>query len=136
MSRKCRNLPHFEYLSKMKQGAHKGLNKDVAGYLILLILAESDGDFDPREGAVIVDFLKEHFPLGGNMEEAAEIISVLQPDDYEDTFMDLAADFYADSTEEERKKFLLFALNLVKADEELAKSEDKMISKLFVAWDI
>ena len=27
-------------------------NKDVAGYMILCILAVIDGDFDPREGSV------------------------------------------------------------------------------------
>ena len=38
-------------------------NKDITGYLILSILAEADGDFDAREGSVIVDYINKNFPV-------------------------------------------------------------------------
>lgn len=112
------------------------LNKDIAGYLILLILAEADGDFDPREGVVVVQFLQQEFPLGGNFESAAEIIGMLKPEDYESALLQLAEKFYADSTEYERKKFIEFAIKLVKADKELEPLENKFVTLLFDAWDI
>ena len=36
--------------------------KDIAGYMILCILAKIDGEFDPREGSVIVDYIEESHP--------------------------------------------------------------------------
>ncbi|MBI1306459.1 MAG: hypothetical protein GC181_07585 [Bacteroidetes bacterium] len=116
---------------------HKAnFNKDITGYELLLIFAESDGDFDPREGNVIVDFIQKKFPLGGNLDAVVEHVSRIPKEDYLNRVEELAADFYAESTEEERKEFLHFALDLVKADEHLAKEENLLISKLFVAWDI
>lgn len=111
-------------------------NKDVTGYELLLILAEADGEFDPREGTVIIDFIKEHFPLGGNLDAAIENISRLTKQEFPARVDELCEDFYADSTEAERKEFIQFALKLVRADETLAKEENKLISQLFVAWDL
>ena len=42
-------------------------NKDVAGFQILNILAEVDGSFDPKEGQVIIDYIIQNFPFGGNL---------------------------------------------------------------------
>ncbi|MCB0735134.1 MAG: TerB family tellurite resistance protein [Flavobacteriales bacterium] len=111
-------------------------NKDVAGYEMLLLLAESDGDFDPREGETIIDFIQQKFPLGGNLDAAIENISSLSKDDFMPRIDELAEDFYSDSSEEERKEFLQFALQLVRADEKLAKEENMLITRLFEAWDI
>lgn len=111
-------------------------NKDVAGYQILCILSEVDGDFDPREGTVVVDYIRQQFPLGGNLDEAVEELSVLSSDNYEEKLATLAADFYADSTEAERLKFLRFAMDLINADESVQEQEDQLISKLFDHWDI
>lgn len=116
---------------------HKAkFNKDVAGYLILLILAEADGEFDPREGSVIVDFIKKNFPFGSNLEIGTEEISTLPREQYEDKLKALAEDFYSESTQKERTQFLRFAMKLVRADEKIAKEENMLITKLFEAWDI
>ncbi len=112
------------------------LNKDIAGYLMLLILAESDGNFDPREGVVVVEFLQREFPLGGNFESAAEILGMLQPEDYKEALLQLAEQFYADSNDFERKRFIEFALKLVQADEKLDALENQYVTMLFEAWDI
>jgi uncharacterized tellurite resistance protein B-like protein len=111
-------------------------NKDVAGYQILCILSEIDGDFDPREGTVVVDYIKEQFPLGGNLDEAVEELSMMSAEDYENKLEDLAADFYSDSTPDERMKFLHFAMDLINADESVQEQEDRLISRLFDLWDI
>ncbi|NNJ54786.1 MAG: TerB family tellurite resistance protein [Bacteroidia bacterium] len=111
-------------------------NKDVAGYEILYILAMVDGDFDPREGQVIVDYVTENFPLGGNLEAAMEELSSTNRDDYPILFQKCAEDFYADSNEQERIDFLKFALKMVKADEKIDSDEDWIINKLYQFWDI
>jgi uncharacterized tellurite resistance protein B-like protein len=115
---------------------NKRRNKDIAGYEILCILARIDGEFDPREGTVITDYMKENFPLGGNFDFALERLSALDAEDFEKHMLDCATDFYADSTEEERTTFLRFAMNLIRADEKVAKEEDLLITRLFEAWDV
>ena len=111
-------------------------NKDVAGYMMLCILAEIDGKFDPREGNVIVNYIIEHFPLGGNLDNAMYEVSQTSSEDYPILFQKCAEDFYADSKPEERTEFLQFALDLVKADNQIIQSEDWMINKLYQYWDI
>lgn len=112
------------------------LNKDIAGFHILSILSETDGDFNPSEGLVIVDYLQKNFPLGGNFDEEIEILSTLDKNDYLPHFKKAAEAFYRESTSKERIDFLKFALKLIKADEKVAREEDKMITRLFEWWDI
>ena len=112
------------------------LNKDIAGFHILSILSETDGDFNPSEGLVIVDYLEKNFPLGGNFDDEIEVLSTLKKEDYSKHLKIAAEAFYKESTPKERIDFLKFALKLIRADEKVAREEDKMISRLFEMWDI
>lgn len=111
-------------------------NKDVAGFLILNILAEVDGDFDPTEGKVIVEYISHHFPLGGNLESALEELSTSTAEDYPILLQKCAEDFYVDSTEKERLELIDFAMKLIKADDKIDENEDWLINKLYQYWDI
>lgn len=111
-------------------------NKDVAGYLILSILAAVDGDFDAREGKVIVDYVKKNFPLGGNFENELDELSTTKEEDYPLLLQNCAEDFYADSIEKERLELVDFALKLVKADDIVDTDESWMINKLYQFWDL
>ena len=111
-------------------------NKDVSGYQILCILAVIDGDFDPREGKVIVDYVAEHFPFGGNLERADEELSTMGTEDYTILLQQCAEDFYADSNEKERLELINFALKLTVADDNIDESENMLINKLYQYWDI
>lgn len=111
-------------------------NKDVAGFQILNILAEIDGDFDPKEGKVIIDYVAKNFPLGGNLEDALEEVSITRGDDYPLLLQKCAEDFYADSNEKERLELIDFALKLLKADDNVDENEDWLINKLYQYWDI
>jgi len=111
-------------------------NKDVAGYLILNILAEIDGDFDPKEGQVIIEYVAKNFPLGGNLEHATEELSTTATEDYPLLLQNCAEDFYADSVEKERLELIDFALRLLKADNTVDAEEDWLINKLYQYWDI
>jgi len=111
-------------------------NKDIAGFQILNILAEVDGNFDPKEGEVIVDYIVKHFPLGGNLEAALEEISSTAKDDYRILLQRCAEDFYADSTEKERLELLDFAVKLIKADDNIDDEENLLVNRLYQYWDL
>jgi uncharacterized tellurite resistance protein B-like protein len=111
-------------------------NKDIAGFQILNILAEVDGDFDPTEGKVIVEYVSHHFPLGGNLESALEELSTSKAEDYPILLQKCAEDFYADSTDSERLELIDFALKLIKADDKIAKEEDSLLNSLYQYWDL
>lgn len=111
-------------------------NKDIAGFQILNILAEIDGDFNPAEGKVIVDYVVKNFPFGGNLEGALEEISTTKSEDYPILLQKCAEDFYADSNEKERLELIDFALKLLKADDKVDENEDWLINKLYQYWDI
>ena len=111
-------------------------NKDVAGYQILSILAVIDGDFDPREGKVIVDYVAKNFPLGGNLERANEELSTTSQEDLDLLLQQCAEDFYVDSNEKERLELIDFALKLLKADENVDPKEDSLLQTLYQYWDI
>jgi len=111
-------------------------NKDIAGFQLLSILSQVDGEFSPEEGAVIVEYIKDNFPLGSNLDDAINELGNLSEEDYLLFFEKAANDFLDDSNEKERIDFLKFAMKLIKVDEIIAKEEDKMISKLFAWWDI
>jgi uncharacterized tellurite resistance protein B-like protein len=111
-------------------------NKDIAGYQILSLIAMLDGEFDPREGSVIVSYVEEHFPLGGNLESALEELSTTAKEDYPILLQQCAEDFYADSNEKERLSFIQFALKLMNADEIFDADENWALNNLYQYWDI
>lgn len=111
-------------------------NKDISGFQLLSILSQADGEFTPQEGEVIVEYIRENFPLGGNFDEATAELSNLNEEEYSEHFERIAYQFMDESTEKERIEFLKFAMKLIKADEIIAREEDKMISRLFSWWGI
>jgi hypothetical protein len=113
------------------------MNKAIAGFHILTILSEVDNDFDPREGLVIVDYLKENFPpLPISLDKEMDFLSSLSKDDYQTHFETCLVDFYKDSTSEERISFLKFAVNIIKADEVITDNENKYLNYMYDQWDI
>ncbi len=117
----------------MYQKTHK-LNKPVAGYHLLLLLSEVDGEFPTAEGQIIVRYLEEQFPFHVNLDEEIEFVSTLPKAHYVEHFEIAMNDFYNDSTPEERDHFLDFAVKLVKADDVITKDEDNLLGKLFASW--
>ena len=111
-------------------------NKDIAGFQILNILAEIDGDFDPKEGRVIIDYVGQNFPFGGNLEDALEELSITSHEDYPILLQKCAEDFYADSTDKERLELIDFAIKLIKADDKIDDDENLLVNKLYQYWDL
>ena len=110
------------------------LTKAEAGYQMLQLLSAVDGEFKAEEDIVIRKFLVENALTDYQMEEETEVISTLAPADYILYFHKAMDDFYADSTTDERTKFLDYAVQLVKADNSISKNENIFINDLFDAW--
>lgn len=111
------------------------MNKVMAGYHMLMILSQVDGEFHKAEGKVIVDYLKDAFPFHVSLDAEMDILSAMPAEDYFLHFNNSMNDFYEDSTEQERIDFLRFAVKMVKADKKITPEENKFLKELFFAWD-
>ena len=111
------------------------LNKVMAGYHMLMILSQVDGEFDRSEGKVIINYLKDAFPFHVNLDNEVEFLSALPKEDYFIHFNNAMNDFYEDSTPQERVDFLNFAVKMVKADNKITPEENKYLKELFFAWE-
>lgn len=111
------------------------MNRAISGFHILSILSEVDDDFGPKEGLVIVDYLKKNFPPHlFILDKEVEILSNLKKEDYLTHFTKCLEDFYKDSTEEERVKFVKFAVKVVMADHKVSNEENIYLNELYNAW--
>lgn len=111
-------------------------NKSIAGYHLLMILSSVDGDFDPKEGLLIQQYLAEEFPFKMNLDNELDTIATLQPEQWKDHFEFHAHCFLDDSTEKERKSFIEFAKTLIKADDEVTDREHQFYHLLKNIWKI
>lgn len=109
-------------------------NKPIAGYHLLMILSAVDGKFSIKEDLVIEKWLEEEMPLRVNLDKETEALSALKQEDYMIHFQKCMADFYEDSTEEERNKFIKYAIELAKADKNISSEENVFINELFNEW--
>lgn len=109
-------------------------NKPVAGYHLLMILSAVDGEFNVKEDMVIRKWLAEQFPFTVNLDREMEVLSALDKNDYMVHFQKCMADFYEDSTEQERNELIQFAIDLVKADKKITREENLFLDELFSEW--
>ncbi len=109
-------------------------NKPIAGYHILMILSAADGKFNVKEDLVVEEWLEKEFPLRVNLDKEAEELSNLNKDDYMIHFQKCMADFYEDSTEQERNDLIQYAIKLAKADKRISYEENIFINELFNEW--
>lgn len=113
----------------------KKFNKAEAGYHMLQLLSAVDGHFGPKEDLVITNYLVENYPFRVEMDGAMEALSRLKPEDYILHFQKCMNDFFQDSEENERTRFLKFAVDLVKADDKITEDENIFLKTLFDTWD-
>ncbi len=111
------------------------MNKVIAGYHMLMIISNVDGDFSPEEGGEIVDYMTESFPFDVNLDNELDYLCHLPKENYYTHFIDCMNDFYQDSTEKERKDFLDKAVKMVIADDQVTQEENKYLLELYNAWD-
>lgn len=109
-------------------------NKPIAGYHMLMILSAVDGKFNGKEDRIIEKWIENEIPVNVNLDRDMEIISALKQDEYMIHFQKCMADFYEDSTEQERNKFLEYAIQLTKADKVITREENIFLDELFNEW--
>lgn len=109
-------------------------NKPIAGYHILMILSAVDGKFSVKEDLIVEQWLEKEFPLRVNLDKETEELSNLKKDDYMIHFQKCMADFYEDSTEQERNDLIQYAIKLAKADKHISYEENIFINELFNEW--
>ncbi|MCY1539808.1 hypothetical protein D9M68_754120 [compost metagenome] len=115
---------------------HQRTNKTIAGYHLLMILSAVDFKFNPEGDMIIREYLVKEFPFHISLDKEMDKISRLEPEDWENHFMQYMDDFYDDATEKERLDFIEFALKLTKADNIITKKENYYLNLLFDHWNI
>lgn len=110
------------------------MNKAIAGYHLLMILSMVDDSFSAREDKLIADYLEENFPFRVDLDKEIAVLSELDKDQYMIHFQNAMADFYEDSTPEERNHLLDMAVKLVKADHRITDYENLFLDELFNEW--
>lgn len=110
------------------------LNKPIAGYHLLMILSAVDDEFTFQEDKVIAAYIAEQFPIKVNLDSEVAFLAALPKEEYMPHFQKAMADFYSDSTEEERMNLIDFAVQLVKATKPITKEENIFLDELFNEW--
>ncbi len=110
------------------------LNKPIAGFHLLTLIAQADGKFAKEEGDVIIKYLGEFFPFQVSLDDEIEFLSTLPRKRYMEHFQKAMNDFYEDTIQKERNHFLDFAVKLAKADDEIPEEENIFLKELFNSW--
>lgn len=110
------------------------MNKSVAGYHLLMILSAVDNKHTLAEDKVIADYLAENFPIPVNLDKETDRLAQLPKDDYMIHFQRAMADFYEDSTEQERLELIDFAFKLTKATKPITPEENLYLNELYNEW--
>lgn len=109
-----------------------------AAYKLLFILAMVDGEINPSEVRVLLEFVRARFgditlAEAGTM---AEALMGLPRDMAIEEFVGALLRFQAASTEAEREQLIAFALQVVAADGQIVRNESALIRTLERAWGI
>lgn len=111
------------------------MNREVAGYHMLMILSAVDGKFNGKEDKIIRSYMEENFSGKINYDQEMEIISSIPAIDYPVHFNDAMNLFYMQSTQHERNHFLDMATRLVAADKKISPRENLFLNELYFAWE-
>jgi uncharacterized tellurite resistance protein B-like protein len=113
------------------------MNKSVAGYKMLMILANVDGTHLRIEQDLVESYLGDSLPEaipGSQIEAEQNRIVQLSQEEQMLEFRAAMNAYYSESTSAERSQFLQYAMDLIKSDEHISPEENIFINKLFDAW--
>jgi uncharacterized tellurite resistance protein B-like protein len=114
------------------------MDKITAGYKMLLILANADGEHETLESNIIKTSLGDEFEAAfSKLVIEAEIsrYSALNHSQLLQEFDYAMHEFYRNSSKTERAAFLQYAMNLIKANANITREENEFIDHLFEAWE-
>lgn len=112
----------------------KKSNRIIAGYHLLTMIATAEGELDAKSDEVIREYLSVESLVRLNLDDELDEIIHLTPDDFDVHFVKKAQDFYDDSSTNEREDFKLFAKDLIRADDEITKEENRHYRMLLKTW--
>ncbi len=124
-----------EFYSLLNKVEKMEMIKAIAGYHMLMILSNVDGEFNPNEGKLIIEFLEKNFPSQTDLDAEVEILSNIKEEDYLNHFTKCMNSFYKHSTFEERSQFVGFAMQIIKADDKITDNENTFINELLNSWE-
>lgn len=113
------------------------MNKSVAGYKMLMILANVDGEHLSIEQDVVESYLGDSLNKAiteSQIEAEQDRIVKLSQADQMLEFRAAMNAYYTESSSTERSQFLQLAMDLIKSDAHISPEENIFINKLFDAW--
>lgn len=112
----------------------KKSNKIIAGYHLLTMLATAEGHLDAKSDDVIREYLSIESLIRLNLDDELDQIITLTESSFDVHFAKKARDFFDDSSHEEREEFILFAKDLIRADDEITDEENSLYRLLLKTW--
>ncbi len=113
------------------------MNKVTAGYKMLMILANVDGEHRTEEHALILEFLGNQFDastIAATMQTERIRLQAISQELQMLEFREAMNAFYSQSKPADRSAFLQLAMDLIKSDNRITQEENIFINKLFEAW--
>lgn len=112
------------------------LNKALAGYHLLVIIAHSDGVFSSSEEKVVKAYLSSNPGELKNLDAARNRLKEMKNDDRFYHFQQAAVEFYAQSTEHERMAFINLVFELIQSDRKITIEENHYLNELYNTWGL
>jgi uncharacterized tellurite resistance protein B-like protein len=112
------------------------LNRCEAAFHLLVLLSRADGSSAENEKEIILQFIEDNFNEEIDLIKEQAFLTALPPSEHPLHFEEICSRFYSLSTAEERNKLVDFAMKVVMADRQMTAHENKLIDKLFLAWDL
>ncbi|MDO5655315.1 MAG: TerB family tellurite resistance protein [Flavobacteriaceae bacterium] len=109
-------------------------NRIIAGYHLLNMIATAEGELDAKSDEVIREYLAVEALMRLNLDDELDELIQLAESEFDSHFKKKAIEFYDDSNEAEREEFKLFAKDLIRADDEISKEENRHYRMMLHAW--
>jgi uncharacterized tellurite resistance protein B-like protein len=111
------------------------LNKAVAGFHLLAILSNVDGNIADEESEIAGRYISKHFKDEFLPKQEMQFLKLLKKEEYFLHFKECMDQFYSKSSVNERADFIKFAVDMVKADREITSEENLYLNELLTGWE-
>lgn len=118
------------------EASNSKLNKALAGYHLLVMIAHSDGVFSSSEEKVVKAYLSSNSGELKNLDAARNRLKEMKNDDRFYHFQQAAVEFYAQSTEHERMAFINLVFELIQSDRKISIEENHYLNELYNTWGL
>ena len=112
------------------------LNKALAGYHLLVIIAHSDGVFSSSEEKVVKEYLSSNPLELENLDAVRNRLKEMKNDDRFYHFQQAAVAYFAQSTELERMAFINLVFELIQSDRKITIEENHYLNELYNTWGL